>query len=310
MAEQEDQPQEEQPQEEEPQEEQAQEQPQEEEKQEEKQQPPSSDKKGLKRIVVGGATGAVGRHCVNVLVRDPRVCTVYALSRSNNAKPVDFYGLEEKSDPIDKIQHLQVDYTGDLDAQFKDLTFDAGISCLGVYTADVKNEADFRAKEYEPNLKFARAAAAHGAKRWSYLSGAGVKQTDSKAWNQPLFSWVKGCIEKDLQKVDGLEFVNAARPGFIAGRPDSNGWLEDVANYFADSLVKTKMAVHRDDISVAMVYTVLNEELGGPFVCYENEEIKVAAAAYKSDMAGNQQTSEKKNDAQNEQQPDNQNDAQ
>ena len=166
----------------------------------------------LKTVVVAGATGAVGRHCVNVLVRDPRVGSVVALTRGGPKEP-SHYKLEEKVDDLDKLQHLKVDYNGDLDEQFGDLKFDAGISCIGVYTPDVKDEADFKAKEYEPNLKVAKAAANHGASRWSYLSGNGVKQTDSKSWNQPLFSWVKGNVEKDLQKVDGIEFVNSVRPG-------------------------------------------------------------------------------------------------
>mmetsp|Transcript_42873 Transcript_42873/g.38098 ORF Transcript_42873/g.38098 Transcript_42873/m.38098 type:complete len:291 (-) Transcript_42873:630-1502(-) len=238
----------------------------------------------LKTIVVAGATGGVGRHCINILVRDPRVGSVIALTRGN-AKDPDYYGLEEKSDDLDKLQHLQVDYNGDLNEQFGDLKFDAGMSGLGVYTADVKDEADFRKKEYEPNLKVATAAAQHGASRWAYLSGAGVKQTDSKSWHQPLFSWIKGCIEKDLVKVTGLDFVSSVRPGFIAGKPNPqsgfSGFMEKmINNHFQDSILKTKMAVHRDDIATSMVYTVLNEELESPLI-YENEDIKEAAKIYR-----------------------------
>jgi len=239
----------------------------------------------LKTIVVAGATGSVGRHCVNLLVRDSRVGSVIALTRGN-AKQASFYELEEKGDDIEKLQHLQVNYNEDLDEQFGDLQFDAGISCIGVYSSDAKNEKEFREKEYTPNIKVATAAANHGASRWSYLSGSGVKQTDSKQWSQALFSYIKGCIERDLQKIDGIEFVNSVRPGFIAGRPSGSqtgyGWMESVANYFADSLVKTKMAVHRDDISAAMVYSILNEDLKQGFLCYENEDIKEAAAMYRN----------------------------
>eukprot|EP01084_Bolivina_argentea_P176501 305422_1 len=233
-------------------------------------------------IVVAGATGAVGRHCVNVLVRDPRVTSVIALTRSKE-KPADFYGLEEKTDDLSKLKHLIINYEEDIDKQLGDYKFTAGLSCIGVYTATVKNEADFFKREHEPNIKVAKAAALQGAKRWAYLSGMGVKQTDSKAWNQALFSFVKGSVEKDLQTINGIEFVNSCRPGFIAGRPGKyggfQGFVEKIGNSFP-SFLNTSYAVHRDDIATAMVYTILSD-MNGPFLCYENEDIKQAANAYR-----------------------------
>lgn len=40
---------------------------------------------------MAGATGSIGRHCVYLLVRDPRVDHVTALTRSA-PKEADFYG--------------------------------------------------------------------------------------------------------------------------------------------------------------------------------------------------------------------------
>merc|ERR1712228_184033 len=114
----------------------------------------------------------------------------------------------------------------------------------------------------------------------------GVKQSEEKKWSQALFSWVKGRIEKELQSVDGFEFVNFVRPGYIAGRPRADNlgkvsnFFRDIGDYFDPHLIKTKMAVHRDTISTAMVYAVLSD-LKGPATIWENEEIKEQASVYR-----------------------------
>ena len=42
--------------------------------------------------------------------------------------------------------------------------------------------------------------------------------------------------------------------------------------------------MHRDDISIAMVYAILNEELKQQFLIYENEDIKAAANKYRDGL--------------------------
>ena len=71
--------------------------------------------------------------------------------------------------------------------------------------------------------------------------------------------------------------------------------MEKVGNYFGDSLLKSRWAVHRDDISTAMVYTILNEELKEPFLCYENEDIKVAATTYRDQFTASNKQKEQDN---------------
>ena len=135
----------------------------------------------LHRAVVAGATGAIGRHCVYLLARDPRVESVTALTRSG-PKNADFYGFDEKidSDAINKLSHLIINYNGTVDDISQELKtyiddekegkeFTIGMSGIGVYGPNTKNEADFMAREYEPNIKIATAAARNGAKKWSYL---------------------------------------------------------------------------------------------------------------------------------------------
>ena len=61
------------------------------------------------RVVVAGATGAIGRHCINLLVKDPRILSVTALIREDE-RTAEFYGLNDKYDDMNKLKHLRIDY--------------------------------------------------------------------------------------------------------------------------------------------------------------------------------------------------------
>ena len=87
----------------------------------------------------------------------------------------------------------------------------------------------------------------------------------TKKWNQPLFSYVKGMIEYDLgTEISDLKYVSIARPGWILGRPEDKstgfqGWIEKKAVNWK-WLLNTKYAVHRNDISKAMIFTLINND--------------------------------------------------
>ena len=278
----------------------------------------------LHRAVVGGATGSIGRYVVYLLVRDPRVESVMALTRSSPRDP-EFYGLDAKKDPVSKLKHLIVDYTKDIYEQFTaaKLTFTIGFSAIGVYTSDVKNTDDFMAKEYEPNLKLGKAAAQCGVTSYGYLSGSGVKITEKKGRLQAAFSWVKGCVERDLTKIEELKYVGTFRPAGIVGRPADKklgglyGWFEKKQEKNPDKWAKNKMFVHRDDIGRAMVNCVIiqdnnngkykNKGINKNFniTIFENQDIKDKAAQYLNELktllpdtaiTTTQETTEKKED--------------
>ena len=257
----------------------------------------------LHRAVVAGATGSIGRHCICLLVRDPRVESVTALTRSGD-KDASFYGLNPSADPITKLKHLQIDFNKDIDQQFSNANadFTIGLSGLGVYTADVKDVEDFMNREYTPNINLAKAAATRGVKNWAYLSGKGVAMNESKGTFQPLFSWVKGCIERDISRIEELDYVSTFRPGGIVGRPlDKSqpgiaGWLEKQMTKYQDRLRNTNGFVHRDDISKAMVHSILTKDNNdGKYkeankyniTIFENEDIKIKSKQYDSEFRSN-----------------------
>ena len=120
------------------------------------------------------------------------------------------------------------------------------------------------------------------------MSGQGVKQTKKKQWNQMLFSWVKGCVERDLSNMKQFECFSSVRPGFIWGRPKSswasgvNGWIEKTLNKWP-SVPSRGFAVHRDDIAKAMVYDIINDNIKGNII-HENADIKKTARKYDTQL--------------------------
>jgi len=241
-----------------------------------------------KKIIVGGSTGAVGRYCVNLLVKDPRVETVFAVIRSEE-KSFDFFGLTEE-EAKSKLKQTKVDFKTILENEdFKSTVRGSYgiISCLGVYSASVKNQEDFFKQEYEPNMSLAKFGSSLGIKKFGYLSGQGVYVSESKGFFQPMFSWVKGSIERDLQKE--MDFVVTARPGGIGGRPNGNSFGDKLINNIP-YLMHTSLGIHRDDISKALVYSMLNEteEKDGKkeekdsktFLILETNDLKKVARKY------------------------------
>ena len=120
------------------------------------------------KLVIAGATGGVGRRCVYYAVTDSRVSSVTAIMRSS-PKPAAFYGLTDSQAEFSKLKQVTVDFTN-LDASasaFAGCT--AGISCLGVYSSDMKDYTMFMQREHAPNMKIASLAAAGGVSAYAYL---------------------------------------------------------------------------------------------------------------------------------------------
>jgi hypothetical protein len=124
-----------------------------------------------------------------------------------------------------------------------------------------------------------------------HRSGQGVKQppiTQLKPTAlQPMFSFVKGSVERDLGGVPGFtRGVTAVRPGMILGRKGVyNEHLENFVNgRFGSWLGNTAFAVQSDDIARALVQSVVapaaaarTAAAAGAIEVLENNDIKERA---------------------------------
>uniref|UniRef100_K3W6B1 NAD(P)-binding domain-containing protein n=1 Tax=Globisporangium ultimum (strain ATCC 200006 / CBS 805.95 / DAOM BR144) TaxID=431595 RepID=K3W6B1_GLOUD len=244
------------------------------------------------KVIVTGASGSVGRRVVHFALKHKSVESVTALLRSGPEKNAAFFGLDPKN-PSDKevfdnkLKQKIVDYNAPEDVVEATKGHTAGISCLGVYTADVKNVDDFMDQEYKPNLAVARAAAATGTKRWGYLSGNGVKQPERSqtkpGFFEPIFAFTKGSIERDLSAVEGFEATTSARPAMILHRenhyPGTMKYVEDWFNNWK-WFSTTRFAVETDDIAKALVHSIVKEQDLKLNEILENEDIKRVAREF------------------------------
>lgn len=237
-------------------------------------------------LVVIGATGSVGRRVVHFAALDARVSSVTALIRSQ-PRDLCFYKLSSRES--DKLAQIRFDFASlkEHDPEEYKTTglgaYTCGISCLGVYTAQVTGGAqEFMELEYAPNVVMANILRVHGVQRYAYLSGMGARQPpdtqEKPAFLQAMFSYVKGRTERDLSKV--MPSFTTLRPGGILGRSETqsglSGLFEKQLNSNLSWLAKTSYAIQCDDIAKAMLESVLQSGRGHEIL--ENNEIKARAS--------------------------------
>lgn len=233
-------------------------------------------------LVVVGATGGVGRRVVHYALLEPRIASVTALIRSK-PKNLSFYDISNAQEP--KFKQITFDYAtmrddSQIPSDIESLgTYTCGISCLGVYTAQVTGGWEhFMAMEHAPNLAVARHLRGLGVDRYAYLSGMGAKQPSMSQSKpgvlQAMFSFVKGSTERDLASI--MPSFTAVRPGAILGRENTqsglNGLFESQLNSSLSWLKNTSYAIHCDDIAKGMIECVLERKPKKEIL--ENNQIK------------------------------------
>ena len=157
-----------------------------------------------------------------------------------------------------------------------------GVSCLGIYTKDARDEAHFRRVEIEYNVAAAQALVAGGGRRMAYLSGMGAKKG---GW--AMFARVKADAEEALRLVPGMEKAASMRPGAILNREGGRdlGFQDTLAHVLAPVMSFFGAAVETDDIAKAMLYATMHEPAGDVADVYENDDIKAAARVYEQEVA-------------------------
>jgi uncharacterized protein YbjT (DUF2867 family) len=231
----------------------------------------------LHKAVVVGASGGVGRWIVSVLLSDPRVGRVTAVSR--RSLPDDAaaaYYMAAPEVAAVKLRQAAVDF-GALNATvFAGHTL--GFSALGLYTQDAESEAHFRAVEVDCNVAAAAAMHAGGVRRYAYLSGQGVRQDGGLV----MFARVKGAAEKALQ-ARGFERATMVRPGAIRKRagPVKAGLMYGLA----ERLMPAFLSVEAQSVAKAMVASTLRGAVGEKEI-WENKQIKREAQAYDESLTG------------------------
>ena len=158
----------------------------------------SSNAAPTKVALVAGASGLVGGHLVQALLRAPEYSRVFALSR----RPL---AVEHA-----KVANRIVNFA-DLEKSLAGLKADDAFCALGTTLKAAGSEAEFRKVDYDCVLMFARAAARAGAQRLVVVSSVGASRTSKNFYLR-----VKGEVEEAL---GALKFpaTDILQPGLLLG---------------------------------------------------------------------------------------------
>jgi uncharacterized protein YbjT (DUF2867 family) len=168
-------------------------------------------------VLLLGASGLVGSHCLRLLLSDGRVDRVIAVVR----KPVDV--------THSKLIQTIVDFDK-LDKYAAEIRADAVISTLGTTLRKAGSSAKFTKVDYEYQLKVAEIARRNGAVTFILLSSLGA---DKKS--MVLYTKVKGEVEDAISKL-GYEKVIILRPSILLGEREESRAGEAIIQWVAKQM--------------------------------------------------------------------------
>ena len=145
------------------------------------------------KALVFGATGLVGEHLVNLLVREERYQFITLLNRKNLAldhaklkqKEVDFSSMENYKDEF-RVDHV--------------------FCCLGTTIKKAKSRDAFRSVDHDLVIQLARLSQENDALHFLFVSAMGAN-SDSRIF----YNKVKGEAEENVLKI-GPQKITIVRP--------------------------------------------------------------------------------------------------
>ena len=198
-------------------------------------------------VLLLGATGLVGRHCLQRLIASPEVARVRMLVR------------HPQRSPHDKVEVCVADFNR-LEQHLEWFKVDSVICALGATIAKAGSEAAFRQVDFDYPLQIAQLTHASGAKQFVVVSALG-----SDARSNVFYNRVKGELEDALTAL-GFDSLAIAKPSLLMGDRQEFRLGERVA-LFVTRLIRPLIPaawrpVHADHVAAALVDAVLQPRKG------------------------------------------------
>lgn len=183
-----------------------------------------------------GATGLVGRHCLDLLARDPAFSRVVVLARRKFA---------EATAP--RVEAHIVDF-GRLSERPDLFRVDQVICALGTTIKAVGgSKAKFRAVDYELPLSAAKLAAREGVRHFLLVSSLGASSS-----SRVFYSRVKGELEDALRSL-ALRSLTIVRPSLLLGERGEFRLGEEIGKHFAWIVPGKYKPIHARDVAAVLV---------------------------------------------------------
>lgn len=200
----------------------------------------------MKRVLLAGATGLVGRATLEIALSSTAVAGVVAPTR----RPLP---------PHPKLLNPVVDF----DALPGDAAWwrvDAVACALGTTIRDAGSQEAFRRVDHDYCLAIARHAHAHGARAFALVSALGADPAS------PVFySRTKGELEQALERI-GFDSLTLLRPGLLGGRRTrrraGERWAQRLLGALGPALPRRYRVVPPEHVAAALLDAALEARPG------------------------------------------------
>lgn len=172
------------------------------------------------RVVLAGATGLTGSHCLRLLRQDPGISQLLLPGRH----------LQGEWQQDARLLPLAADLSSPQQLQQLDLRADVALCTLGTTLRKAGSRSQFRVVDHDYVVNFARAVQAQGCRYLGVISAAG-----SHPRSPMFYSRVKGQMEQSLERL-GFEGLWLLRPSLLLGQRQEARLLEDISQRLAPAV--------------------------------------------------------------------------
>ncbi len=165
----------------------------------------------VRNALIAGASGLVGGHCLELLLKNERYSQVISIGRRE--VPVIHPRLEQKIIDFDKLH-----------AYYSELDVDDVFCCLGTTIKRAGSKEAFYKVDHTYVVELARVTANKGASQFIVISSMGADAESMFFYNK-----VKGEMERDIQQ-PGFEAVHILRPSLLLGNREEERTGEKLAS--------------------------------------------------------------------------------
>jgi uncharacterized protein YbjT (DUF2867 family) len=205
----------------------------------------------MKSVLLIGATGLIGRSCLNYLLAEKWVGMVTVLTR----RPIDIKNKKLVCEIVD-FEHIE--------KYKRRIKADVMISAFGTTIKKAGHDKDvFYKWEVDYPLNTAKIAFENGCRHFIFVSAAGISE------KSPVFySRTKAKMETLAGQI-GFDTVDIFKPSFLLGNRNENRPAESITekilpavNFLFKGPFKEYMPIEAGDVALAIVKKAQNPEPG------------------------------------------------
>ncbi|OXS64300.1 NAD-dependent epimerase/dehydratase family protein [Bacillus sp. V-88] len=210
--------------------------------------------------LIAGATGLVGSHLMDILLKSPEYTRVISFVRRESG--VKHEKLDERIISFDGMKLLPHEEIDDV------------FCCLGTTIKKAKTKHAFKKVDYEYPIQLGKLGKAHGAKRYLVISSIGASP------ESPFFySKVKGNVEKELKELH-YPSLHLFRPSLLLGERQEFRLGEKAGEIFSRALrpvmvgrLKRYRSIQGKQVAYGM-YRAAVGTFGEGVIIHESERIQ------------------------------------